>query len=393
MSDKKKHSIVAPSAASRWLACPPSALLAEKVGKDGGSIYADEGSLAHRLAELWLLNALHVRNTGNPLAGAEADYLEARKNPLFYEDMTNEVRVYTDHVMGLLKDAGKGARMYVEAEYPLFYKPDDNGTIDSLIFGGADETMYITDLKFGKGVAVNAKNNKQLLIYAINAYDKLRQDHKIKRVVMTIVQPRRDSISSWTVDVEDMEIERDIIEATARKAIKGEGKFKPGEHCRFCPVKPRCRALKDAAVETSDKWAESPDLLTDAEIARLLGSVDVIADWITALKKYALERAVGGVRFEGYKLVAGTSRRKITDEKALYKALISAGYEGALFKRSSFVSLGELEKVIDKEDFKTLCLPYIAKPDVPPVLVEATDPREEYGIAKAVDDFAEYVKQ
>ncbi len=392
MSDGKKHSVLSPSSSARWLACPPSALLAEKVGNDGGSVYADEGTLAHRLAELWLLNALHVRNAGTPLATAEADYAEARKNPLFYDNMTDEVRVYTDYVMEILKKAGKGAKMYVETEYPLFYLPEDKGTIDNIVFGGIDKALYITDLKFGQGVLVAAKGNKQLLIYAINAYRALHADYDIEKVVMTIVQPRRNFIDEWILGVDDLEMEADIIEATARKALKGEGKFKAGDHCRFCPVKPRCRTLKDEAATVAKKQFEDPALLSDAEIAKLLGSIDTIADWIASVKKYALDRAVEGVRFEGYKLVGGTSKRKITDEKAIYKALIAAGYEGSLFKRSSFVTISELEKVIDKDDFATCCAPYIVKPEAPPILVEATDPRMEYGVAKAVKDFAEFQK-
>jgi hypothetical protein len=393
MQSIKNHSILAPSASARWIACPPSALLAAKAEVDTGSVYAEEGTLAHRLGELRLLNGLQIRNTGYPLATFAADYAEACKSPLFYDGMTDEVQVYTGHVMDLLKGAGKKARMYVEVKFPLFYRPEDTGTVDSAVFGGADKTLYITDLKFGRGVPVEAKNNKQLLIYAISAYDALCKDYAIEKAVMTIVQPRRNSITAWGLDISGLEMERDLIESAARKALRGEGDFKTGSHCRFCPLKPRCRALKDAAADMADKQFEDPALLTDAEIAGLLGSVDVITDWISSLKEYALKRAVEGVRFEGYKLVAGTSRNKITDEKAVLKALIAAGYEGSLFKRNTFITIGELKKIVDKTDFETCCVPYITKPDAPPVLVEATDPRTEYGIAKAVEDFAEFQNQ
>lgn len=408
MSDNKKHSVISPSSAARWLACPPSALLAQKVGKDKGSVYADEGTLAHRFGELYLLDFVKGREwlKGKPKGAyydpskensegiAEVGRLKA--NPLYYDDMISEVRVYADHVIGLFNKAGKDAKMVVEAELPLFYKPDDNGTIDNLIYGGEDKTLYVTDLKFGRGVLVEAKNNKQLLIYAINAYDAITRTTQhglpgIEKVVMTIVQPRRNSITSWTLDVADLEMERDMIEATARKALKGEGRFKAGPHCRFCPVKPRCRTLKDAAAAAAKKQFEDPALLTDAEIAQLLGSLDLITDWAASVKKYAFERALSGVRYEGYKLVAGKSNRKITDEKAIFTALVAAGYEGSLLKRSSFVTITELEKVVAKDDFATCCAPYITKPEAAPVLVEATDPRTEYGVAKAVQDFAEFL--
>jgi hypothetical protein len=407
MSDGKKHSIVSPSSSLRWLACPPSALLAEKVGGDEGSVYADEGTLAHRFAELYLLDFLRERDwlrdkpkgtyydpaKENPEGIAEVEGLKT--NPLFYDDMISKVRVYTDYVIKLFDNSGTGAKMEVEKQIPLFYKSDENGTIDSLIYGGEDQTLYVTDLKFGRGILVEAKNNKQLLIYAINALDDIARTEKkdapvIKKIVMTIVQPRRDSITSWTLEVDDLEIERDIIEAGARKALKGEGRLKTGSHCKFCPVKPRCQALKEEAEAFSEKQVEDPALLTDAEITELLCSVDMIADWAASVKKHALKRAIEGVRYEGYKLVDGTSRRQITDEKAIFKALIMAGYEKSLLKRSSFVTITELEKIVAKDDFMTCCNPYIIKSEASPLLVEDTDPRAKYGIAKAIQDFAEF---
>jgi hypothetical protein len=190
-----------------------------------------------------------------------------------------------------------------------------------------------------------------------------------------------------------MQQEKLVILAKAGQALKGEGDFKPGTHCRFCPVKPRCRALKNETSVLAKKQFDDPALLTDNEIAEVLGASDVIINWLAALKKYALERAMEGVRFEGYKLVAGNSRRQITDEKAILKALAAAGYESMLFKRTSLVTIGELTKTINKEDFETCCAPWITKPETPPVLVEATDPRPEYGLAKAVESFAEFLNQ
>lgn len=405
MAEGKKHSILAPSAASRWLACPPSALLAEQVGGDAGSTYAAEGTLAHRLAELYLRDfligrawmAAHPKKDYDPgkanLEGLAA-LADAVHDPLYYRGMLDEVKVYANYVIGLYDKAGAGTRMEVEAEVPLFYKPDDCGTIDSLICGG-DRTLYVTDLKFGKGVKVDAKGNKQLLIYAISALDMLMAGdtaREIERVVMTIVQPRLHHTSVWELAVADLDIERDLIDVGARKALAGEGKFKTGDHCRFCPVKPRCRALKELAAETARKQFDDPALLSTDEIAALLGSLDTISDWIASVKKYALNQALDGTRYTGYKLVAGPSRRKITDEPALLKALTAAGYDEVLLRRWSLVTLSELEKIVTKEDFSKTCTRFITRTESAPALVAATDPRPEYGIAKAVEDFAEFDK-
>lgn len=403
MAEGKKHSILAPSSASRWLACPPSALLAEQVGGDTGSTYAAEGTLAHRLAELYLQDFLIGRawmaahpkkdyDPGKVNPEGLAALADAARDPLYYRGMLDEVKVYTNYVVKLYDKAGAGTTMGIEAEVPLFYKPDDCGTIDSLICGG-DRTLYVTDLKFGKGVKVDAKGNKQLLIYAISALDMLTAADttpRIQHVVMTIVQPRLHHTSVWELAVADLDIERDLIDVGARKALAGEGKLKAGDHCRFCPVKPRCRALKELAVETARKQFDDPALLSTNEIAALLGSLDTISDWIASVKKYALNQALDGTRYTGYKLVAGPSRRKITDEPALLKALTAAGYDEVLLRRWSLVTLSELEKIVTKEDFSKTCTQFIARTESAPALVAATDPRPEYGIAKAAEDFAEF---
>lgn len=406
MSDGKKHSILAPSAASRWMACTPSARLAEQYGESKGSVYANEGSLAHNLAELCLSDyiigqAWMAANPGkdyhpveqNPTAVQALN--EARRNPLFYEDMLAEIRVYVDHCINLYKGSKgdkDGARMLVEVEVPLFYKTDDTGTIDNAIMGGADNTLYITDLKFGKGIPVTAENNKQLLIYAISVYDYLLPDDasRIERIVMTIVQPRRDSITEWIVTPEQLAIERDIILARANAALAGKGELKSGAHCRFCPVKPKCKALAEGVTLIHKMAHVDPRILTDGEISHLLGHVDVVSDWIVSVKDYAKEKAIQGVRFEGYKLVAGTSRRKITDDEAIFNALVNAGYEAPLLRKRVYLSLSELEKTVSKEDFAEYCTPWIEKPEAAPVLVPVSDLRKEYGVAKAVEDFAEY---
>lgn len=403
MAEGKKHSVLLPSSASRWLACPPSALLAEQVGGDTGSAYAAEGTLAHRLAELYLRDfligrawmAAHPKKDYDPgKANPEglAALADAVHDPLYYRGMLDEVKVYTDYVVKLYDKAGAGTTMGVEVEVPLFYKPDDCGTIDSLICGG-DRTLYVTDLKFGKGVKVDAKNNKQLLIYAISAFDWLTAGNtipEIERVVMTIVQPRLHHTSVWELAVAGLDIERDLIDVGARKALAGEGEFKTGDHCRFCPVKPRCRALKDQAAEMARRQFDDPSLLSNDEIAALLGALDTLSGWIASVKKYATGQALEGTQFAGYKLVAGPSRRKIADEAGLLKALTAAGYDDVLLRRWSLVTLSELEETVAKEDFSTICAPFITRTEAAPALVAATDPRPEYGIAKAVEDFAEY---
>ena len=401
-----QHSILAPSAAARWLACPPSALLAEKVAEEQASDYAQEGTLAHRLAELNLSDflkgraylAAHPDGTYLPAEHnpeAVAAMRELQRSPFYYADMLSEVSRYCTHVKGLFDAVGEDARMRVEWEVPLFYKPEDKGTLDSAVYGSKSRALYITDLKFGKGVRVEAEGNKQLLIYAISALDVLRSEPdapRIDRVVMTIVQPRLNSVKTWTVKTPELKKLRAEIEAGARLALSGGGALRTGDHCRFCPAKPLCRAMHDNAAAVAAAEFEDPSLLTETEVGKLLGTLDVLIDWASSVKQYALRRALDGTRYAGFKLVAGPSRRKISDERAVVKALTAAGYDDVLITRQSLIAISALEKMLPADTFQACCAPYLTKTEPSPQLVPDTDPRPDWGPADAAAAFAEYDK-
>ena len=395
MSDGKVHSIISPSAASRWCNCTPSALLCQKHGKNETSDYAEEGTLAHEIAAVWINNYVYYLQTKKAMKQCIEKLDELKKHRLFAPEMIDEVKKYTDFIVSQ-QEKSKG-KMYAEVEVPLYYRPEDTGTLDNMIIDGEDSTLYINDLKYGKGVLVEAKNNKQLLIYALSAIDFLNAQRKDKgyapeRVVMSIVQPRRDYIDTWELSIDEIEMYRDEIQAKANKAVKGEGNFKPGDHCRFCDVKNRCRAMKEYADNAVKSLGDDPALLSISEIAKIIGIRKMLTDWLDSVAAFALEQAIAGVAIEGFKLVEGRSNRKFTDEKALKAALIAAGYEANLLTRSSFLTLTELQKVIDKADFEQICEKYIEKPDGAPTLVEASDPREDFGVIAARRELADYLQ-
>lgn len=387
MSDTKTHSIVSPSSAERWVVCTPSARLSVGCPRTT-SVFAEAGTLAHRLGELYLLDVLCQIHTGKRDLSYTEEFNKCKEHELYTDDMLLHVKKYTQYCMDIFSQ-DKKATMYVEKEVPLFYNPGDVGTVDNVIFSG--DTLYITDLKYGMNF-VPALFNKQLAIYAISTIIAF-PDWDVRTVVLAIVQPRLDKISIWEAGIEELFSIAEPIEERAAYAIAGAGEFVSGKHCYFCPAKPRCKAIKKSAEEHSGHFGfKDPNLLSEAEMSDVLGRVDLIVNWANSVKEFAKEQLQSGVSIPGYKLVAGTSKRTISDEHGLFESLANAGYDLSLFKRTSCVTLTALTKMVDKEDFDAICSPYISKKEAAPVLTEVDDPREEIGLLNARSAFAEFTK-
>lgn len=382
MEVKKAHALLSPSAAHRWINCTASPRLEENV-EDSGSDFAREGSLAHA----YCARALKLE-TGQPVDGEDKEIEELKE--YYSDEMDGHVEQYYLTVMEHYNDARahtKDAQLLVETRLDFsMFLPESFGTADAIIV--ADDLMEVIDFKYGKGVRVDADRNPQMMIYALGALEKFDFEYDIKRVRMTIVQPRLDHVSSMELPVEMLKAWRDdTLRPAAAIAFMGGEKAeqKPGEWCRFCKVKARCKAMAKLATDTMC----DPRLLTDKEIAEsVLPNVKAIEAWISDVQEFTLQQALSGVKYPGYKLVEGRSIRKVVDAAGLTVALAAAGYdEDLLYKTRELKALGELEKLVGKKRFGVLCGEYIAKPAGKPTLVPESDKRKE--LNNAADDFSE----
>lgn len=388
MSDNKTHSIVAPSAAHRWTKCPPSAMLSAKCPQRT-SAAAEEGTLAHRMGELWLLNHLHYLQNGCDKQEYKDAYdKECINNPLFKPDMPNMVRKYTDYVVGLFNSVD-AREIQVELKVPLFYYPQDTGTVDCVIF--TDKTLYVIDLKFGRN-AVEAKENKQLIAYAmsvISAYP----EYDFTDICMIIVQPRVKEVDIWKISAGELYVRADEMELKAKEAINGTGNMVTGTHCKWCPVSARCRVLKEDSTSMLENFGyKDPKLLSATEVSEVLSKAGMITDWISSVNAFAVDKISTGNNIPGYKLVHGQSKRSISDSSGLWAALDKAGYDSTLFKRTTCIPLTQVEKLVGKDDFSIICSPYLTWSEPKSVLVRESDTRQSVGIQDAISSFAEYVR-
>lgn len=386
---QRAHALLSASGASRWLNCTPSARLEEEFGKEEASVYAAEGTLAHEFAELIIRHTI-LKELSQ--ADFEARYYELLENDLYTEDMLDYVYQYVDYVKDELAASSidtKDAVLIIEEKVDLRqWIPESFGSCDAIII--ADGTMKVMDLKYGKGVPVSAIGNKQLMLYALGAYDKYSIMYDIVNVDLHIVQPRINNINSWSVDAEELLkwAENTVIPA-AKLAFNGQGQLKVGDWCKFCKVKARCRELYKANIELAKYDFASPqDLLTDEEIADIIDKAPRLVEWANSVLAYATEEAIeNGKVWPGHKLVAGRSTRKFTNEIGVANTLIDNGFERDTIFDTKLKSLTALERVTGKKAFETLLGSYVVKSEGKPTLVPLSDKRPALGSEDAVNDF------
>lgn len=380
------HAILSASGAHKWLNCPPSARLEEPI-PNKSSEYAAEGTLAHELGEITLRKELGEITTRK--FNAEAKKIEADK--LYTADMPDYVGIYVDTCLEKVAEAKATTPDAVfKVEQRLDFSkwvPDGFGTGDFVVI--ADGTMEICDLKYGKGVPVSAKNNPQMMLYALGALNEFEFLYDIENIRMTIIQPRLDSISSFEITADELlEWGEKGVKPLAELAFKGEGEFYAGEHCGFCRAKCICKARADKNLELAKyEFRTSPEL-SDKDIADILGKVDELVKWASDVKEHALEQALKGTTYEGFKVVEGRSNRKYADQDVVADILMANDFTiDKIYKPRELQGLTNMEKIVGKKKLTQLVGDYIIKPPGKPTLVPEEDKREPYNPAAA--DFLE----
>ena len=227
-----KHALLSASSCKQWLNCPPSAKLCANV-KDEISPYAQEGTDAHKLCEYKVLHALG-RSIRDPTEDLE--YYDAQMEACATE--------YSSYVLMQYKEAHLNCSdplILIEEKLDFSrWVPEGFGTGDAVLV--SDDVLHIIDFKYGRGVLVDAEQNPQMMCYALGALDLYDGLYNINTVEMTIFQPRRDNVSTYTMYKEELlQWADDILAPTARLAYAGQGNFKAGDHCRFCKMKTACR--------------------------------------------------------------------------------------------------------------------------------------------------------
>ena len=371
------HAVLSASGSHRWLNCTPSARL-ELEFENTGSEAAREGTAAHALCEHKLKRALHMRSR-RPVSDYDSDEME---------ECTD---TYVDFVMEQYEAAKQVCEdpvILIEQRLDFScYVPDGFGTGDCLII--SDDRLHIIDFKYGMGVLVEAEGNPQMKLYALGAlavYDAL---YDIREVSMTIFQPRRENVSTWTIPVEDLkDWAENELKPRAKMAYDGEGEYLPGEWCTFCRAAVRCRARAEEKLKLAQTEFRMPPLLTDAEIEDILAVLPDLTKWANEIATYALDAALNhGKEWNGFKVVEGRSVRKYRDEAAVAEAAKEAGYKDIY--RQSLIPLTEMQKLMGKDKFEEILGGLITKAPGRPTLVPKSDRRPAMNVSNAINEFNE----
>lgn len=370
-----RHAYLSASASHRWLSCPPSAKLCADVN-DEASPYAKQGTDAHELCEYKVLHALG-EDVKDPTENL--DYFDTEM-----EESTAEYCNYVLEQYEKAKQLCKDPKVLVEQRLDFSkWVPDGFGTGDCLII--ADKVLQIIDFKYGLGILVEAENNPQMMCYALGALDTYDGIYDIESVEMTIFQPRRDNVSTFTISKEELlKWAEEFLAPTAQLAYNGEGEYHAGDHCQFCKVKATCRERAAYNMELAAYDFEEPATLDDSEIADILPRIDDLVAWANDIKEYALQQAMSGTEYKGFKVVEGRSVRKYTDDTAVAATVENAGYDP--YERK-VLGITAMTSLLGKKKFEELLGGMITKPPGKPTLVPNSDKRPALNTAK--DDFKE----
>lgn len=384
------HAVLSASGAKRWLSCPPSARLEEKLRErigleDKGSPYAREGTKAHELAELKLRRELGEINNYN---------FTERVKQLgdIPKDMDEATDFYCAVVFERLFEARRtcpDAKIILETRLDFSnWVPHGFGTGDCIIV--SDQILDVIDYKHGVGVPVDAVDNPQTRLYMLGAINLLGCLYDFEKVRGTIIQPRLDSITEETMTRENLLdwANTEVVEG-AKLAWEGKGEFLPGDHCRFCAAKAVCSARAAAALKIFDTGLDTPALLPDEQIPDILAFAAIAKSWIRDLEDYAQSQAIRGQRFAGYKLVRGRSVRSWKNAEEVADNLLRAGYKREDIFKHELRSVADIEKQLGKKSFRTFAEAYVFKPEGALTLVPDSDKRQAVNPADA--DFADMI--
>ena len=387
------HATLSASGAKRWMSCPPSARLEERlrgIFGEKSTPFAEEGTKAHSLAELKLLR--EKGRLGEDDGINDFNY-DLRRKAL--GDIPKEMDEATDYYAEIIIEKFLTARQscpdaQLKLEQRLDFSrwvPDGFGTGDAVIV--SEELLEVCDLKYGKGVPVFAENNPQARCYGLGALHCYGVLYGFKHVRNTIIQPRLDSVTEEMLTTDELlQWAETELKPAAELAWKGKGEFNPGDHCKFCAARAICYTRATKAMTIFKHGFETPGVIPDDAIPEILAVADTAIDWIKDLQAYALSQALRGQEWPGYKLVRGKRPpRKWVDEEEAKHQLIRAGYEPEVYTETKFKSPSNIEKLVGKQAFEAIFATLVTQGDGALTLVPESDKRTEFTSAEA--DFSD----
>lgn len=372
-----EHAKLSASSAKKWLNCTGSVALEKQIPPEE-TVFAKEGTTAHKLGELKIKKELNLISHN--------DYYSQRETLAIDNDMENYTQEYCDFVLTnyskkLVYENNALLELEQKVDYSNYVK-EGFGTADALIV--SDRHIEVIDLKYGKGVEVSAENNPQLMLYGLGALEAYDWLYDIKNVTMTIYQPRKDNISTFEMNTDDLYKWGESIREIAERAYNGNGECVAGKHCTegFCRAKSICKAFAEYAGGIEKYKAKQIETLSQREIAEILDKIDALVKWAKAVKEYALQQMLNGVEFAGFKLVEGRkSRCYNVTENEIANMLLEKGYTEDIVYKKELRSVADMKKVLGA-DFDDILSGFVLTKGGCPTIARIEDKRHIYNSAE-----------
>jgi hypothetical protein len=346
--------------------------MAAEAYKNEGTDFTREGTVAHEVAE----------------AIATCQSVVVNESTGVDQEMIDCAQGYRDYIQEQIKSDTATVLLEQRVDFSPWV-PDGFGTADCIIIQGT--TMDVIDYKYGKGVAVSAKDNPQMKLYGLGALNDYGFVYDVETIRLHIYQPRLNSISVDEICVGELTAWAEmVVKPTAEKAAKGKGNYKAGEHCRFCPHAGRCRALTKVCTEhfTTHGLKASVPVLAPWEVADVLQMEPLISLWLKRVREQALTTMLDGGEIPGYKVVAGRGSRAWADDLEVGQALLEAGYFKEQITKTELLSVAAMEKALGKKKVAELVGGQILSYTGSPTIAPETDKRPVYDrLAEAKKDF------
>lgn len=376
-----KHAKLSPSSAARWMTCVGSVKLSEGF-PDTSSIYADEGTAAHTLAEKCFVQDKDAKffvgtviNVGELVFSVD-------------EEMAAYVQVYLDYV----RREGEGKPVLYEQSLPLTPltgEEDAFGTADAVVVG--TDTLHIIDLKFGMGQEVDAADNAQLMMYAAAARAEYALLGNFKKFKVSIVQPRRDHIDAEEFTDAELDVFEKEVRFTSQSIYAGNTELKWSvKGCLWCKAKGVCPEYKAKVEGAVALGFDNLDTVASVDLSHSMSLTDMVEDWSRAVRAEVERRLLSGVPVKDYKLVQGRmGARQWSDESAAIEKLkVQMRYPDEIIFSKKLTSPTQLEKKLAKEhpkhwgELQTLIVRKEGAPSVAP----ASDERPALDVSGGFSD-------
>ena len=382
----RKHAVLSPSKATRWMSCPGSWVLENAYeDEEGETNYAEDGAKCHEYVRKCLLTA-QDEPIAKAVLGKES------------QEVQDVVEFCVDYARQLQHD--NPGESLIETSISIEPWTKEKGAKGSVDFAHYTDTdLWVVDWKFGKGVLVRAPRNPQITLYALGIYEIVRQFTDVRTIHLVIVQPLAGGISDWTISVDELARQGRIIKQKAsickaqRLLPAEELTLVPrGDICQFCQAKADCPALREIAESAFERKGER---LTSEELGYWLDRAENLKQFVRAVEEEGMRRLQTGEPVTGWKLVAGGSgKRTWSNAEKVGEELKKLVGEEAF--KSEVLSVAQAEKLtkgkkpaITKDQWATL-VPYVMVPAPKPTLAPANDPREPWSEPEVTaDDFDE----